>query len=120
MFNSSPPSATYIHTSMNQVSTGSDNDLSPIWDQAINKTNAGLLSTKPLGTNFSEICIKIQIFPFMKMHLKMLSAKWQPLCSGGDELNFWHFEGFRLYSEVPGSKAFISFVNTSLTLHGLG
>ena len=30
--------------------------------------------------------IKIQNFSFMKMHLKMSSAKWQPFCPGGDEL----------------------------------
>ena len=29
---------------------------------------------------------EIHIFWFMKMHLKMLSAKWQPFCLGGDEL----------------------------------
>ena len=39
-----------------------------------------------LGTNFSEILIKIQNFSFTKMHLKILSAKWQPFCPGGDEL----------------------------------
>ena len=36
----------------------------------------------PLGTNFSEIQIKIQNFSFMKMHLDMSSAKCQPLCPG--------------------------------------
>ena len=37
-------------------------------------TNAGLLSTRPLGTNFSEILIKIQNFSFTKMHLQISSA----------------------------------------------
>ena len=32
----------------------------------------------PLGTNFSEILIEIQTFPFKKMRLKMLSAKCCP------------------------------------------
>ena len=36
--------------------------------------------------NFSDILIKIQNFSFMKMHMKLSSAKWRPFCSGGDEL----------------------------------
>ena len=51
----------------------------------LSKPMAGLLSIGPLGTNFSEIWIEIQIFSFMKMQLKMPSAKWQPFCLGGDE-----------------------------------
>ena len=43
-------------------------------------TNAGILLFGPLGTNFSEILIKIQNFSFMKMQLKTSSAKWQPFC----------------------------------------
>ena len=35
-----------------------------------------------LGTNFSEILIKIQTFSFKKMYLKMLSGKCQPFCFG--------------------------------------
>ena len=69
------------------VSIGSDNGLSPIRHQAIIWTNAWSWSIGPLGTNFSEILIKIQDFSFMKMHLKILSAKWRPFCPGGDELN---------------------------------
>ena len=49
--------------------------------------NAGLLSIGPLGTNLSEILMKIQNFSLTKIHLKTLSAKWRPFCSGGDELN---------------------------------
>ena len=44
--------------------------------------NAGLLPIGPLGTNFSEILIKTQNFSFMKMHLKISSAKWWPFCPG--------------------------------------
>ena len=58
--------------SVNQVSIGSDNGLSPIRRQAIIYTNAGLLSIRPLGTNFSEILIQIQNFSFMGMNLKIL------------------------------------------------
>ena len=61
---------------------GSDNGLSPGRHQAINWTNAGIWLIGPLGTNFSEIFIGIQTFSFKKMHLKMSSAKWRPLCLG--------------------------------------
>ena len=61
---------------------GSDNGLLPGRRQAIIWTNAGILLTEPLGTNFSEILIGIQTFSFKKMHLKMLSVKWRPFCLG--------------------------------------
>ena len=61
---------------------GSDNGLSPGRRQAIIWTNAGILLIRPLGTNFSEISSKIHTFSFRKMHLKMLSAKWRPVCLG--------------------------------------
>ena len=56
---------------------GSDIGLSPGRRQAIIWTNAGILLIWPLGINFIEILIEIQIFPFKKMHLKMSSAKWR-------------------------------------------
>ena len=56
---------------------GSDNGLSPGWRQAIIWTNVGILFIRNLGTNFSEILIKIYSFSFKKMHLKMLSENWQ-------------------------------------------
>ena len=73
------------HIWMNWVSIGSDNDLLPVRHQAITWTNAELLSIRPLGTNFSEIRIKIQSFSFMEMHVKMSPAKWWPFCPGGDK-----------------------------------
>ena len=75
-----------MYASLNRVSIGSDNGLSPIRRQAIILTNAGLLSIGPLGINFSEISIKIRSFSFMKMHLKLSSAKRRPFCPGGDGL----------------------------------
>ena len=36
--------------------------MSPEWNQAIILNNAGILLIAPLGTNFSEILIEIQIF----------------------------------------------------------
>ena len=56
---------------------GSDNGLLPQRRQAIIWTNTGILLIGPLGTNFSEILIRIQAFSFKKMHLKMPSAKWR-------------------------------------------
>ena len=54
---------------------GSDNGLSLERRQAIIWTNAGILLIGPLGTNFSEILIKIQTFASKKIRLKMSSAK---------------------------------------------
>ena len=61
---------------------GSDNGLSPVRRQAIIWTNAGILLTGPLGTNFSEILIEIHTFSFKKMRLKVSSAEWRPCCLG--------------------------------------
>ena len=81
--NSSPPSAAYMRqwTGLALVQ-----HWSPTRRQAITWTNAALLSIEVLGTNFSEILIKIQNSTFMEMHLKMSSVKWRPCCPGGDEL----------------------------------
>ena len=61
---------------------GSDNGLSLGWRQAIIWNNDGILSIELLGTNFSEILLKILTFSFMKMRLKVSSAKWRPCCLG--------------------------------------
>ena len=62
---------------------GSDNSLSHGRRQAIIWTKDGILLIRPLGTNFNEILIKIHIFSFKKMHLKMSSGNWRPqLCLG--------------------------------------
>ena len=66
---------------------GSDNGLSPCRRQAIIWTNDWILLIGPLGTNFGEILVAIQTFSFNKMHLKMSSAKWRPLCLGLNELS---------------------------------
>ena len=68
---------------MNQVIIGSDNGLSTIRRHVIIWTGAVLLSIGPLGTNFSEILIKIQNFSFTKMHPKISPAKRRPFCPGG-------------------------------------
>ena len=74
------------YVSMKWINIASGNGLSPVQRQAITSTNAVVLSTGSLGTNLSEIRIKIQNFYFKKMHLKPSSAKWWPFCPGGDEL----------------------------------
>ena len=65
---------------------GSGNGLSPGRRQAIIWTNAGILLIGPIGTNFSEILIRIQTFSFKKMQLKMSSAKCHPICLSLNEL----------------------------------
>ena len=72
----------HIYASVNWVSIGSGNGLSPVRHQAIAWTNADLLSIGPLGTRFSEIKIENVTFSFKKMHLKMLCVKWRPFCPG--------------------------------------
>ena len=66
---------------INWVSNGSVNGLLPERRQTITWTNADLL-LKPLGTNSSEIWIRIQQFSGKKMNLKISPAKWQPFCLG--------------------------------------
>ena len=43
------------------MTIGSDNGLSPAWQQAIICVNAGILISGPIGTNFSEILSEIHI-----------------------------------------------------------
>ena len=69
------------------TSIGSDNGLSPGRRQAIIWTTAGILLIGPLGTNISEILIKIYTLSLKKMHLKMSSGKWQPSCLSLNVLN---------------------------------
>ena len=70
-----------------QTIIGSDNGLSLGRCQAIIWTNAGILPTGPLGTNFSDILIEMNTFSFKKMHLKMPSGKWWPSCLGLNQSN---------------------------------
>ena len=65
---------------------GSDNGLLPGRHQAIIWTNARILLTRSLRTNFSEIVIITHICSSMKIYLKMSSGKWRPFCLGLNEL----------------------------------
>ena len=58
----------------------SDNGLLPSHCHAIFWTSAGMLLIGHLETNLSAILIKIHTFSLKKIHLKLLSAKWQPFC----------------------------------------
>ena len=76
---------------------GSDNGLSPGRRQAIIWTNAGILSTGPLGTNFSEILIEIYTFSLKKIAFenvfwKMAAILPQPqwVNSLGAAQNYYH------------------------------
>ena len=69
---------------------GSDNGLSPDGRQAIVSTNAGILLIGPLGTNFSEILIKIMTFSFKEMRSNVSSGKRRPSCLRRNVLTlFW-------------------------------
>ena len=78
----SSSAAYHIYASMNWVSIGSDNGLSPVRRQAVIETNAGILLIGTLGTNFSEILIEILTFSFKKMRLRVSSAKRRPFYLG--------------------------------------
>ena len=78
------------HICIGKLTTiGSDNGLSPGRRQAIIWPIAGNIGNGPLGTNFSEILIRIQTFSFKKMHLKMSSGKWRTFCLGLNVLTHW-------------------------------
>ena len=69
------------HTCISKLTIiDSDDGLSPGQRQAIIWTNAGIMLIGTSGTVFSDISIENHTFSFKKMHLKMLSAKWQPFC----------------------------------------
>ena len=66
----------------NLTTIGSDNCLSSGRREATIWINAGTLSIRHLGTNFSEILFEIHIFSFRKTHLKRSSAKCRSFCLG--------------------------------------
>ena len=82
--NSSTPSGAYAQ--VNRVSIGSVKGLSPIRCQGNIYTNARLLSIGPLGTNFSDIIIKMQNFSFTQMHLQMWSGGYVVQV----DMSWWH------------------------------
>ena len=93
---------------------GSDNGLPPDWRQPIIWTNAWILLVGSLGTNFSKIAIKILIFIFKKLHLKMLSGKWHPFCLGLNVLSHDYTHGHR-YGHVCTARSATVDTYTNLT-----
>ena len=61
------------------------------------------VSIGPLGTNFSEMRIKMQNFSFMKMHLKTSYAKGG-MNEGHNELTHWGREKMTAIFQMPFSK----------------
>ena len=98
---------------------GSENGLSPERRQAIIWTNAGILLTGPLGTNFREILMEIYIFSFKKMHFKISSGKWRPSCLSLNVLStilfihpggrFAHIGQLNIILHVRATKTFATF-----------
>ena len=41
-----------------------------------------------MGTKLSEVRVELKHFSFMKMHMKMSSAKWRSFCPGREELRY--------------------------------
>ena len=103
---------------------GSDNGLSPGQRQAIIWTNAEILLFWTLGTNFSEILIKIHTFSFKKMRLKMSSGKWQPFCFGLNVLMLmwcycqWHHINVNAFQMIDNWTICFSFCWLTIKKHG--
>ena len=79
-------SSPHMRLILNWVSVVSGNGSTPVRCQAITRTNAGLLSSEPLGTNFGEIWIEMPNFHWWKCIWKCRLPNWRPSCPGGDEL----------------------------------
>ena len=79
---------------------GSDNGLSPSRRQTIICTNAWILFIGPLGTNFNEIFIEIDVSSYKEMYVKMSSGKGRRF---GPGLNFLNgFQHISLQDRAPG------------------
>ena len=72
----------HIYVSVNWVSIGSENDLSPVRHQAITWTNAGLLLIGLLGTNFNKIESEFYHLHSRKCIWNCRLPKWRPFCPG--------------------------------------
>ena len=100
---------------------GSDNGLSPGRRQAIIWTNAWILLIGPLGTNFSEVLIKIHTFSFRKMYLKMSSGKRRPFCLGlnvlRNGLKYLHYLSLSHYQPVIENAYTLSCFREKISFH---
>ena len=84
-----------MHICVGQLTLiGSDNGLLPGRRQVNILASARILLIRALGTKFNESVIKMHAFSFIKMHWKMSSGKWRPLCLGLTVLRLiWMFAG---------------------------
>ena len=106
-----------MHICISKLSIiSSNNGLSPGWRQAIIWTNAGMLLIGPLGTNFSEILIKIYAFSFKKMHLKM-SGKWQPFCNSLNGLMSSKYDLWSTFATARLQQISCSIIGNSVLTH---
>ena len=82
-----------IYASMNWISIGSGDGLSPTYSATSHYMNQyWLIVNWTFRNNLpSEIRIKIHDFSFMKIHMKISSVKWRPFCPGGDEVTMFDF-----------------------------
>ena len=85
---------------------GSDHDLSPGRRQAIIWTHTGISLIGRLGTNFSEIWIKIHIFLLKKMQLKRSTSKYWPFRLGPTVLTHLTLDKMAAIWQTTFSKAF--------------
>ena len=98
---------------------GPDNGFLPDWCQAIIWTNAGILLIGPLGTNFSEISIKIHtVFFFSRkciwkvvwnmaaIFLGLNVLKWTPLML----MWIWHLTVSCKYAKIFPNRATINWL----------
>ena len=90
IFNSSPPSAAYLHQwigwALVQIMACSLLGANPSSEPV-----SGYCQWNPWEETADKFLIKIQNFLFTKMHLKISSVKLRSFCFGGDEFNVWWF-----------------------------
>ena len=94
----------------NLTSIGSDNGLLPGRRQAIIWINAEILLIGALGTNFSEILIKILTFSLKKMCWKVSSEKRRPFCLGVNVLTPWEYfnDQLDIFKKIHGLIILVS------------
>ena len=71
----------------------------PFW------TNDGILLIWPLGTNRSKMLIKIPVFSFTKMRLKVSSAKWRSIMSRSQYFILYILIGFAVLFPFEFSRS---------------
>ena len=89
------------------------NGLPPVRCQVRISTNDGLWLTEHVGTNISQISIKIQQFSFNKMNLKMSSAKCRPFFPEANVLIHINICHVCAYMSTSGCSMTCAFVGHS-------